>query len=276
MRGSAISEVVASKSKDYKAGEYVLATTGWTEFAIIKAKHVERLKLVGKHGIVPGDYQSVLGMTALTAYFGMINCGRIAEKPKGSTVVVSGAAGATGLIAGQIAKIYGMRVIGIAGGKQKCEFLKSVGFDEAVDYKSPTFYKDLCKVTPKFIDFFFDNTGGDILDACFKRAAFKSVFVICGAVSQYLKGKPVGPAYYTNIIAQRQRVEGFIVFDYESEYDSAREKLAEWYSQGKLTKQEHVVKGSVEELPQALQMLFDGKNTGKMVVHVDGASKAKL
>lgn len=181
------------------------------------------------------------------------------------------------MVAGQIAKIFGHTVIGIAGSEDKCKFLKSIGYDEALSYKSPTFFQDLRKVTPKFIDLFFDNVGGDILDAALARAALKSTFVICGAISQYNAGKNAkGPVYYTNIIAQRIRMQGFIVFDYIKEYDSAREQMAKWFEAGKLTRSEYIVRGGLEKGPEALQMLFDGKNTGKMLVEVKKSTDAKL
>lgn len=183
MRGACIATVLASKSPKFKEGEQVLAMCGWTEYAIVEAKSLEKLALVGQYGIQARDYQSVLGMTSLTAYFGMINEGHVDKLKQGSTVVVSGAAGATGVVAGQIAKIFGHRVVGIAGSSSKCEFLKSLGFDEALDYKSPTFYKDLCKVTPKYVDLFFDNVGGDILDAVLRRAATRSTFIIVSVPS---------------------------------------------------------------------------------------------
>lgn len=276
MRGAAISTVIASKSSSFVPGESVMAMCGWTEYAIVSAKSLEKLSLVGQKGIVARDYQSVLGMTSLTAYFGMINVGHVDKLKAGSTVVISGAAGATGLIAGQIAKIHGMKVIGIASSPDKCKFLEANGFDHGISYKSPTFFKDLCKVTPDYVNLFFDNVGGDILDAVLRRAATKSVFVICGAISQYNAGANAkGPAYYTNIIAQRIRMEGFIVFDYLSEYDHARSRLAEWYEAGKLSRQEYIVRGGLTKAPEALQMLFDGKNTGKMLVQVSSDS-AKL
>lgn len=278
MRSGGICTIVASKSSKFKQGEQVNATPGWTEYAVIDAKTAQKLPLAGKGKITARDYLSVLGMTSLTAYFGMTEVARLHELRKGSTVVVSGAAGATGLAAGQIAKILGHRVVGIAGAQEKCDFLvQKAGFDAAVSYKSPTFFKDLSKVTPKYIDCFFDNVGGDVLDACLKRAATKSVFVICGAVSQYQSGKAArGPAAYTNIIAQRIRMEGFIVFDYAAKYGEALAKLAEWYEAGKLLKQEHIVKGGVAKAPEALQMLFDSKNLGKLMVEVASESSAKL
>ena len=273
MRGATIAVVTASKSNQFKTGDEVMAMSGWSEYAIVPASQLEPLK-VG-NGIVARDYQSVLGMTSLTAYFGMLNVGGIDTLKPGSTVVVSGAAGATGLIAGQIARIYGHTVIGIASSPAKCQFLTDNGFHHAVSYQSPTFFKDLCKVTPKYVDLFFDNVGGDILDAVLRRAAQNSVFVICGAISQYNAKQPKGPAYYTNIISQRIRMQGFIVFDYAKEYQSAREKLGEWYKAGKLTKQEYIVKGGLTKAPEALQMLFDGKNTGKIMVEVSSGN-AKL
>lgn len=169
--------------------------------------------------------------------------------------------------------MFGHTVIGIASSAEKCAFLKSAGFDHAISYKSPTFFKDLTAVTPKYVDCFFDNVGGDILDSVLRRAATHAVFVICGAISQYNAGKNAkGPVYYTNIIAQRIRMQGFIVFDFEKEYDSAREQLAKWFSEGKLSRQEYIVKGGIEKAPAALQMLFDGKNTGKMLVEVERSS----
>ena len=278
MRSGGVCTVVASKSSKFQKGEQINCTPGWTEYAVVDAKTAQKLPLAGKGKIVGRDYLSVLGMTSLTAYFGMTEVARLQDLPKNSTVVVSGAAGATGLAAGQIAKIFGHRVIGIAGSQSKCDFLVSkAGFDAAVSYKSPTFFKDLSAVTPKYINVFFDNTGGDILDACLKRAATKSVFVICGAISQYMAGKNArGPAAYTNIISQRIRMEGFIVFDYAAKYGEALDRLAGWYESGQLLKQEHVVQGGIAQAPKALQMLFDSKNLGKLMVQVENESSAKL
>ncbi|KAJ5096957.1 Alcohol dehydrogenase superfamily zinc-type [Penicillium angulare] len=256
---------------DPQIGEWVVAGTGWQEYAILGAKEVEKVTL--PPGGRPTDAMSVLGMTGLTAYFGMVEVG----KPKsGDTVVVSGAAGATGSIAGQIAKIKGAkRVIGLAGSEEKCQFLvKELGFDAAVNYKDAQWKKKLKEVTPEYIDVFFDNTGGEILDACLARAARDSRFVICGAISQYNAAKPQGPTSFMQVIAQRVTIKGFIVFDFVKQYRSALQELASWLVEGKLKRKEHIVLGGLEGAPQGLVDLYAGANTGKMMVEVAPMSEA--
>lgn len=200
MRGQSIAQVVEVGSEltsKFKTGEWVVAYSGWQEYSLMGAKEVEKVTLPA--GGRPTDAMSVLGMTGLTAYFGMLEVGQ----PKaGETVVVSGAAGATGSIAGQIAKIKGAkRVVGLAGSKDKCDFLvKELGFDAAINYKDPQWKKQLKEATPEYIDVFFDNTGGEILDACLARAARDSRFVICGAISQYNAAKPQGPTSFMTVI----------------------------------------------------------------------------
>ena len=200
MRGQGIAQLLAvgsDLSTKFKTGDWVVAYSGWQEYAVLGAREVEKVTV--PPGGRPTDAMSVLGMTGLTAYFGMVEVG----KPKaGDTVVVSGAAGATGMVAGQIAKIKGAkRVVGLAGSKEKCEFLvRELGFDAAINYKDPQWRKQLKDATPEYIDVFFDNTGGEILDACLARAARDSRFVICGAISQYNAAKPQGPASFMNVI----------------------------------------------------------------------------
>lgn len=200
MRGQTIAQVL-SVGKDmtnkFTAGDWVLAYTGWQEYAVLGGKAVQKVEV--PPGCSPTDAMSALGMTGLTAYFGMTEVG----KPQpGNTVVVSGAAGATGMVAGQIAKIKGAkRVVGLAGSADKCEFLtRELGFDAAVNYKDEDWKKQLKDATPEYIDVFFDNVGGDILDACLVRAARDARFVICGAISQYNAAKPQGPASFMNVI----------------------------------------------------------------------------
>jgi NADPH-dependent curcumin reductase CurA len=200
MRGQSIAQVVAVGSElgsNFKTGDWVVAYSGWQEYAVMGAKEVE--KVVIPTGGRPTDAMSVLGMTGLTAYFGMTEVGQ--PRP-GDTVVVSGAAGATGMVAGQIAKIKGAkRVVGLAGSTEKCEFLvKELGFDAAINYKDPNWKKQLKEATPEYIDVFFDNTGGEILDACLARAARDARFAICGAISQYNSAKPQGPASFMTVI----------------------------------------------------------------------------
>lgn len=200
MRGQSIAQVVAvgrDLTSQFQIGDWVSAYSGWQEYAELSVKEAERITI--PPGGRPTDALSVLGTTGLTAYFGMTDIG---QPRVGDTVVVSGAAGATGMVAGQIAKIKGAkRVIGLAGTQDKCEFLvKELGFDDAVNYKSPDWRKELKAATPEYINVFFDNVGGEILDACLGRAAQNARFVICGAISQYNKAKPQGPASYMNVI----------------------------------------------------------------------------
>ena len=274
MRGQAVAQVLlvgADLQSKYKKGDWVVGLTGWQENAVVGPKDVR--KVVIPPGGRPTDAMSVLGTTGLTAYFGM----NIARPQPQDTVVVSGAAGATGMVAGQIAKIYGAkRVIGIAGGKDKCDFLKNeLGFDGAVDYKDPEWLKQLKAATPEYINVYFDNVGGNILDACLARAAKDARFVICGGISQYNTTKPRGPASFLNVIvsppsffsllimrkswmantsrkSQRVTIKGFIVFDYIKSYPTALKDLASWLAQGKLRRKEYIIKGGLEAAPQGL------------------------
>jgi NADPH-dependent curcumin reductase CurA len=199
MRGQSIAQIISvgtSLSK-FKPGDWVVAYSGWTEYALLSAKEVQPFTVPA--GGRPTDAMSVLGMTGLTAYFGITEVCKI--KP-GDTVVVSGAAGATGSVAGQIARIQGAkRVIGLAGSREKCEFLvRELGFDVAVNYKDEDWKRQLKDATPEYIDVFFDNTGGEILDACLARANRDARFAICGAISQYNTSKPKGPASFMTVI----------------------------------------------------------------------------
>jgi NADPH-dependent curcumin reductase CurA len=208
MRGQSIAQIItvgSDLSSTFQPGDWVVAYSGWQEYAVLGAKEVE--KVVLPPGGRPTDAMSVLGMTGLTAYFGMTEVGYPKE---GDTVVVSGAAGATGMVAGQIAKIKGAkRVVGLAGSREKCDFLvRELGFDAAINYKDADWRKQLKEATPEYIDVFFDNTGGEILDACLARAARDARFVICGAISQYNAAKPQGPAsFMTVIVSLRLGVE---------------------------------------------------------------------
>ncbi|KAI9372441.1 hypothetical protein BJX61DRAFT_447186 [Aspergillus egyptiacus] len=276
MRGQSIAQVVAvgrdlRATSDFKPGDWVTAYSGWQEYALLGTKEVEKITIPA--GGRPTDAMSVLGMTGLTAYFGMVEIG---QPRAGDTVVVSGAAGATGMVAGQIAKIKGAkRVVGLAGSDDKCEFLvKELGFDAAINYKSPDWRKQLKEATPEYIDVYFDNVGGEILDACLARAARDSRFVICGAISQYNSAKPQGPASFMNVISQRITLKGFIVFDFAKKYSSALQEMATWLEQGKLKRKEHIVPGGLEAAPQALVDLYGGVNTGKMMVEVAPVSEA--
>ncbi|KAL8748651.1 MAG: hypothetical protein Q9184_007164 [Pyrenodesmia sp. 2 TL-2023] len=199
-------------------------------------------------------------MTGLTAYFGILNVGNVKA---GDFVVVSGAAGATGSVVGQIAKIKGATVLGIAGSDDKVAWLKEdLGFDNALNYKDSNFAKNFGEATKNLIDVFFDNVGGEVLDLALSQAKPHARFVICGAISQYNSAKPQGPKNYLNIISMRIRMEGFIVFDYAKQYPEARRQLAQWLAEGRLRRKETIVKGGLAKAEQALVDLYNGVNTG--------------
>ncbi|KAI1632173.1 hypothetical protein F4809DRAFT_628939 [Biscogniauxia mediterranea] len=269
MRGGTISRVLASKNPKVKDGDLVYASCGWTEVAIVNEKQFETLQL--PEGAKITDALGVLGMTGLTAYFGLSKIGN--PKP-GETVVVSGAAGATGSVVGQICKLKGARVVGIAGSDEKCAWLRSeLGFDAALNYKSATFREDLRAATPDYIDVYWDNVGGEILDAALARAATRARFVMCGSISGYnapgraaAGGKGVQNLFM--VTAQRIRMEGFIVFDYAAEYPAARAELGRWLAEGKIKRKETIVRGGLPVADSAIRQLFEGKNTGKLLVEV--------
>ncbi|KAK8140175.1 NADPH-dependent quinone reductase tdiC [Apiospora sp. TS-2023a] len=267
MRGASVAKVLASKNANVKEGALVTGFTGWTEIAILADKQFEVVEL--PKGAEVTDAVGVLGMTGLTAYFGLL---KIGKPVKGDTVVVSGAAGATGSVVAQIAKLKGCRVVGIAGTDDKCAWLKQdLGLDEALNYKSPTFKEDFKKATPDFINVYYDNVGGEILDMALARAAFRSRFVMCGSISGYNnpnKEASAGIKNLFNVTAQRIHMEGFIVFDFIADYAEGRKELSQWLADGSLKRKATIVKGGLQEAERAFSHLFEGKNTGKLLVEV--------
>ncbi|RKP25266.1 oxidoreductase [Syncephalis pseudoplumigaleata] len=263
MRGSVVAEVVESRADTFKPGDIVVGVIGWQQYAALDAQQLTLLP-VPRGMSIPAAFH-LLSITGMTAYFGLLDVGR----PKaGETVVVSGAAGATGSITAQIAKLHGCRVVGIAGGAEKCRHLtEELGLDAAVDYRSPTFHKDLARATPSYINVFFDNVGGDVLDAVLGRLAKGARIVLCGAISQYNTRKVQGPRNYMTLISQTARMEGFVVFDYEKQYPQAMKELVRWQQEGKIKLSLHIVDG-LEQAPDALLMLFNGKNKGKLLVKI--------
>ena len=263
MAGGGIAEVVASKAPGLKPGDIVFGDTGWQDYAAVPAKHLSKMPR-----LEPMTHLlSVYGIAGLTAYFGLLDVG----KPKASeTVVVSAAAGSVGSIVGQIAKIKGCRIVGIAGGKDKCHWLTSeLGFDAAVDYKDGATFKALRTAAPKGIDVYFDNVGGDILEACIAQMNLNGRIACCGAISQY-DGVPSahGPRGVPGlIVVKRLTMQGFIVMDYMDRRDAALADLQSWVSSGKLKVQEDVISG-LENTPQALIGLLAGENRGKRMVKV--------
>ena len=264
MRAGAAGTVVASKHEKFKVGDAVTGAFGVQQYALSSGKGVIKVDT----RLVPLPvYLGTLGMPGMTAYFGLLEVG----KPKpGETVVVSGAAGAVGMVVGQIAKIKGCRVVGIAGGKEKCEYLKELGFDAAIDYKNEDVKAALKQHCPKGIDVYFDNVGGDILDACLARLAMHARIVICGAISQYNATEGMkGPANYMSLLVNRASMTGMVVFDYADRYAEAAREMAGWMAAGKLKSREDIVKGGVEAFPETLLRLFRGENLGKLVLEME-------
>jgi NADPH-dependent curcumin reductase len=265
MRALAIGRVTASEHPGFAAGDWVSGTFGVQEHALSDGRGVITLDTTAA---APSTYLGALGMTGLTAYFGMLDVGRVHP---GDTVVVSGAAGAVGSVAGQIAKIKGCRVIGIAGGPEKCRALvEEFGFDAAIDYRAGGLRRALREHAPDGVDVFLDNVGGEILDTVLTCIARGARVVICGAVSQYNEPRLRGPASYIMLLVARASMTGFLVFDYADRYPEAMAELAGWYRSGELVSREHVVHGSVADFPDTLLMLFEGANTGKLVLALDG------
>ena len=237
---------------------------GWQDYACARPGPTSALAPLPE-GVPVQTAMSALGPTGITAYFGLLDVGR----PKvGETVVISGAAGATGSAAGQIAKIQGCRVIGIAGGAEKCRALvEEYGFDGAVDYKTDKVGKRLRELCPNGIDIFFDNVGGEILDAALANLAWGARVVICGAISQYnATESPRGPANYMQLLVMRAQMTGFVIFDYAKRYPEGAAQLAQWLREGKLVSREDVVEGDIADFPAVLLRLFRGQNTGKLVL----------
>ncbi len=265
MRAGGLGEIVASNSSDYQVGQLVYGRTGWQDYVVASAS-APMMPIAEIPGVSPSFFLGALGMTGLTAYVGMLDIGR--PKP-GETVVVSAAAGAVGSVAGQLAKIQGAPVVGIAGGPAKCALVTDeLGFDAAVDYKAAEWREELEAATPVGIDVDFENVGGEIMEAVFSRLNVRARVALCGLISGYnddAAAVSAGPRNFGNLLLQRVHLEGFIVLDHFGRAGEIVPQLAGWMAEGKLKAQENVVEG-FEQLPVAINMLFDGENTGKLVV----------
>jgi NADPH-dependent curcumin reductase CurA len=263
MRAGAIGRVIASEHPELAVGEHVYGAFGVQEYAL--SDGIGIFKVDPALAPLP-TYLGTLGMTGMTAYFGLFDTGKMQE---GDTVVVSGAAGAVGMAVGQMAKIKGAeRVIGIAGGEEKCRWLlDELGFDAAIDYKREDVHMALREAAPKGIDVYFDNVGGEILDAALTRLARGARIVICGAVSQYNSTEGVqGPANYLALLVARASMTGMVVFDYAPRYPQAMAEIAGWMREGRLISREHIVDGGIGAFPETLLKLFTGENIGKLVL----------
>ena len=263
VRSFGVGRIEASNNPDFAVGDIVVGLTGWQDYVAMNPK--DQLNKLPR-GAPLELAMSALGMNGVTAYFGLLDVGRPVA---GETVVVSGAAGATGSVAGQIAKIKGCRVIGIAGGAEKCRWLTDeAGFDAAIDYKSEDVQARLKELCPKGIDIFYDNVGGDILDAALAWLAMRGRVVLCGAIAIYNAAEPPpGPKYYLSLLIQRGRMEGFIVFDYMPRAAEAIGALSNWVQAGKLKYRVDVQHG-LENAPATLRRLFEGRNEGKQLLRV--------
>lgn len=263
MRAYAAGEVVASKHAKFPVGSHAAGVFGVQEYALSDGKGAR----VVDTALAPlPTYLSVLGMTGMTAYFGLLDVG---AAQAGDTVVVSAAAGAVGSLVGQIAKLKGCRTVGIAGGADKCRMLRDdYGYDAAIDYKHDDVAAALREHCPQGINVYFDNVGGAILDAALARLALHARVVICGAISQYNSTTGVkGPANYLALLVTRSRMQGFVIMDYASRYGEAAKEMGGWLAQGKLKSRVDIVEG-FDTFPETLLKLFSGENAGKLILKI--------
>ncbi len=260
MRGSGICEVVASNGGRFAVGDMVFGTTGWTEYLVHNGEGLTKVDTE----LSPTAVLSVLGTTGLTAYCGLFKVGRPVA---GDTVLVSGAAGATGSVVGQLAKIAGCRAVGIAGGPDKCKWLvEEAGYDAAIDYKAGNVKAQIKQHCPRGVDVFYDNVGGSILNDMLANIATGARVVICGGISRYETGNlPAGPENYFNLVFRRGTMAGFIVLDWANEFPGIRKRLEGFVQDGRLRYQEDIQQG-FENAPDTLQRLFTGKNRGKQML----------
>ncbi|OJJ15882.1 NADP-dependent oxidoreductase [marine bacterium AO1-C] len=263
MRAGSVGEVIESKHPDYQVGDFVSGWGGVQQYTATDGQNW--YKVDPKLAPLP-VYIGTLGMPGMTAYFGILEVGQIKE---GDVVLVSGAAGAVGSIVGQIAKIKGCTVVGIAGGPDKCKYLKDeLGFDAAIDYKSENIYEALKRECPKGIDVYFDNVGGEILDAALAFLRMNGRVALCGAISQYNSTSGIeGPKNYLSLLINRGTMKGFIVMDYAKDYQKAAMEMGMWMAQGKLKTKEDVYDG-IENFRETFNRLFSGEKLGKLVLKV--------
>lgn len=265
MRAFGFGEIVETRHPNYKKGDKVTGLTGLQEYTLITGKETRSFQKVPSIPFLSDtNFLGTLGINGLTAYFGLLEVG----KPQpGETLVVSAAAGATGSIVGQIGKIQGCRVVGIAGSDEKCKWIKDdLGFDAAINYKHPDWRAQLVAATPSGIDIDFENVGGEIMQAVLDRMNLHGRVVLCGLISGYTRQDPA-LASFGQVLIKRLRVEGFIILDYTSRFMDAGKQLGMWKMMGKIKDKQTIVKG-LENAPSAINMLFDGSNTGKLIVEL--------
>jgi len=262
MRGSAIAEVIASRADGFTPGDKVMGQFGWQDHPTVCADDIVKIE----DGKLLTANLGVLGSTGMTAFFGL---NKIGKPFAGDTLVVTGAAGATGSVVGQIGKISGCRVIGVAGGPEKCRWLvDELGFDAAIDYKTDDVRRRMRELSPGGINVLWDNVGGPIFNSLLGELALQARVVVCGGISRYELGQmPAGPENYFNLIFKRASMSGFIVLDYQNEYPIARQRIGQWIEQGRIRYREDVQHG-LENAPRTLMRLFGGENLGKQLLKV--------
>ena len=262
MRAIGVGRVIASADPRVAEGDHVSGIFGIQRYAVLPGKGVTKLPA---GGVPLSAYLNALGIPGMTAYFGLLDIGR---PEAGDTVAISAAAGSVGSLVGQIARIKGARAVGIAGGAEKCRLLTAeYRFDAAVDYKSGSVAAGLREQCPDGVNVFFDNVGGDVLEAGLRSLARGARVVLCGAISQYNEGAQHGPRNYMALLIKRARMEGFVVFDYASRYAEAAQEIAGWMKSGQLVTREHILDG-LKTFPESLLMLYRGENTGKLMLRV--------
>ena len=269
-RAGTAGQVIESKNPAFAVGDYVTGNLGVQQYAVVGTGATDPASpdylVKVDPAVVPLEaYLATLGMPGLTAYFGLLNTG---QPQPGETVVVSGAAGAVGSVVGQIAKLKGCRVVGIAGDKEKCDYcVNELGFDACINYKTDNVRTALRAACPQGIDVYFDNVGGEILDFVLEQIRFKARIVICGAISQYNNTTPIkGPSNYLSLLVNRARMEGIVVFDNAANYGTAAREMAGWLKEGKLHSPKIQVEYGIENFLPALLKLFSGENFGKLVL----------
>ncbi|KAL4883205.1 hypothetical protein BJY04DRAFT_28070 [Aspergillus karnatakaensis] len=266
MAATAVSEVLASTSAEYKPGDHIVGFSGWSEYAILDAATIRPASPLPK-GLSERHYLGAFGLTGLTAYFGLVKVGGF---KKGERLVVSGAAGATGSVVVQIAKkiLGASSVVGIAGGEEKCRWVEGLGADVCLNYKSPTFYDDLKAATKDGVDVYFDNIGGELLDNMFNLVSVHARIVACGFISGYNGEQVTTFRNWWNVTFMKLEVKGFIVLQFMEQYPEAIKFLTEAVEEGKLViddKSETIIEGGVEDIPAIWAKIFEGVNTGKLV-----------
>lgn len=261
--GTMVGEIIESNNPAFEIGEFVSGSLGVQNYGVSDGSNLERCD---PNQMPLAAWLGGYGTSGLTAYFALFHeC-----KPQpGQTVLVTGAAGAVGVMAGQFAKLAGARTIGLAGSADKCNWLMSeLGYDVAINYKDADWFEQLERAAPNLLDVIFDNVGGTVLDASLKLINLHGVALLCGSVSQYVAEEMSGPANYIQLGTMRARLQGFVVFDYAEHYATARKRMAHWHAAGQLKFPEHVVDGSIADFPSAFQQLYEGANTGKMLLRL--------